>query len=459
MFRFKAMFEKVKKIPPSSKAKLKVKGWVDKTRFVESIIVGGRPAFLMMDTDVGKASVEYRILTSEGEIRPLRKEEMGYIPFEFTIDEIKEWNSEMIGREALLDRILEVVQQYADMSFRDQILLTGDIFLTYCMEWTSTTHFLFFVGDRGSGKTNSGQIVGETGYRCMMAGQMSHANIYNFLGTDEEGVGCICEDEAQDLDNDVEKMRIYKSAYAKGRKIPKIDMTGKPKIQVYYNTYCMVFFSGESLPEDKGLMERTVAIHMLKGNPKDNIKRPKDKKWKEEHIPSLRKKLLFWKLKNIGKEFPRINSGLSGRDQELFEDYLSIFAGTKYEKTSRCVVQYYVMQRQQQISESLEAIIFRILEPHIMENKEIEFLCVMEILGTSAELSGNHLTSYYLDQPYFGDTRLTKNLISKILLEKFGAKKEPRIKVIAGKKKQTTYYRFDEKTVKILSEKYHINDF
>ena len=153
-----------------------------------------------------------------------------------------------------------------------------------------------------------------------------------------------------------------------------------------------------------------------------------------------------------------LHSGLSGRDQELFEDFLSIFAETKYESNAKDVVRHYVNQRQQTIAESLEAIIFRILEPHLEKNKEIEFLRIMEILGANSELSGNHLDNYYLGQPYFGDRKLTKNLISKILLEKFGAKKDPRIKMNEGKKKQTTYYRFDEKIVKVLSEKYRIED-
>ena len=370
---------------------------------------------------------------------------MGYIPFEFTSEEIQKWYSTVFQKRELLDDILEVVQQYADMSLRDQILLTGDIFLTYCMEWISTTHFLFFVGDRGSGKTNASQIVGETGYRCMIAGSISSANIYNFLGIDEEGCGCICEDEAQAIGDNKEKMRIYKISYSKGRKIPKVDMTGKRKVQIYHNTFCMIFFSGEGLPEDDAFRERTVAIYMIKGNPKDNIKRPKNKKWKEDHIVPLRKKLLLWKLQNIGKEFPIIDSGLIGRDQELFEDFLSVFAGTKHENDAKNVVNHYVDQRQQAIADSLEARMFRILISHLDENREIEFLPFLGVLTTSDEFSEDQ-------------HKITRNFVSKILLEKFQAVRESRIKTINGIRRQTTYYRFDEKILKILSEKYHVND-
>lgn len=429
----------------SNKGRTKVKGWVNKTQYVESVIVDGKRAFLMIDISTGEISVLDKALTPNGIFRPLRREEMGYIPFEYTSAEIEEWKSVVFDKEQLLDDILEVVQQYVDMPLRDQILLAGDTFLTYCMESTSTTHFLFFVGDRGSGKTNAGQVLGEVGYRCMMAGQMSSANIYNFLGTDEEGCGTIFEDEADDIDSDKEKMRIYKSSYAKGRKIPKIDMTGNKKRQVYYNTYCIIVFAGEGLPEDQALRERIVAIYMTKGNPKDNIKRPKDKKWKEDHITPLRKKLLFWKIQNIGKEFQVIDSGLTGRDQELFEDFLSVFAGTKYESDARDVVNHYVSQRQQVITDSLEAIIFRILEPLLDENRKIEFLRLYDILVSSDELS---------EYQY----KINRNVVSKILLEKFQAVKIPDLKTVNGIRKQTTYYRFDEKILKILSEKYCISD-
>ena len=43
------------------KAKPKVKGWVSKTRFCESVLVDGKPAFLVKDTTTGKISVEYKL--------------------------------------------------------------------------------------------------------------------------------------------------------------------------------------------------------------------------------------------------------------------------------------------------------------------------------------------------------------------------------------------------------------
>lgn len=433
-----------------------VKGWIDSHRFAESIIVNNVPMLLIVDIKARDVSIVNRI---GSRFRPLERGEMGYIPYEFaSLDEIRKLWSEDIRKEDLLDGILEAVQRFVDMPRRDQILLTGDTFLTYCMEWTSTVHFLFFVGPSGSGKTTSTYIPRELGYRCMAVGQMTSANIYNFLGTAEEGCGCICEDEAQDIGNDKEKMRIYKSAYSKGQKIPKVDTSGK-KVQLYYNTYCMVFFSGEGLPEDKAFMERTIVIYMVRGNPKDNIKKPADRHWKEIHMVPLRKKLFFWRLQNIGKEFPRFDSGLTGRDQELFEDFLSIYADTKYSADAGEVVEYYVNQRQETIKDSPEAAILESLILHLNGEAEIEFVQFWQFLTKSGAFSGAFVDKAERTyRPDHSDDMLTYNSVSKMLVEKFGAKKRSAIRTVDGKRKKITYYVFDKEALKTHAEKYHIDD-
>ena len=79
----------------------------------------------------------------------------------------------------------------------------------------------------------------------------------------------------------------------------------------------------------------------------------------------------------------------------------------------------------------------------------------MDILAR--ELSGEqdpYSKTYVLDN----GTRLTKNLVSKTLTEKFRAIKKPTSKVVDGKKKRTMFYVFDEKTIRVLSEKYHTDD-
>jgi hypothetical protein len=70
----------------------------------------------------------------------------------------------------------------------------------------------------------------------MTSTDISAPNIYQFLGsTDDEGHGTICIDEADNIDENPEIMRISKNGYITGRPIPKID-TSLSRIQRKYNT-------------------------------------------------------------------------------------------------------------------------------------------------------------------------------------------------------------------------------
>ncbi|NIP61711.1 MAG: hypothetical protein GWN01_13530 [Nitrosopumilaceae archaeon] len=439
-----------------TKAKPKTKGWAGKELYVESIIVDSKPEFLAVNTTTGKKFIMHRLCTHEGTFRPLERHECGYPPYEFSQEEIDRLCSREISKEEVIEDTLEMVQRYNAIPYRDQTLIAGDIVLSYCLEWVSTVHFPYVVGETESGKSSVIILAGAIAYRCMNAGQMSIANIYNFLGTDEEGAGNICEDEAEKMEHDSEKIRIYKNSYSKGYVIPKIIMTNRDKKQVYYKTFCIKFLAGEGIPQDKGFRERLVVIYMIGGAPKDNIKRPKDPEWKKEHIRSVRNKLLIWKLQNIGKGFERIDSGLAGRDQELFEDLLSLFHATKYEKDAKDTIDYYAEQRHQAIRDSLEATIFRILKPHLDEEKEIDFRRMWKIITTSDELPGEEYSekTFYSDQ--FG--KITQDCLAKILLFKFHAKRRKRYETIEGKRRKITSYVFDEEKIEILAQKYRIYD-
>jgi hypothetical protein len=69
----------------------------------------------------------------------------------------------------------------------------------------------------------------------MMSTDMTSANIFTFLGSGDEGIGTLCEDEADNLDEDREKMRIYKSGYTTGIPVLRTD-TGTGGLQLYFVT-------------------------------------------------------------------------------------------------------------------------------------------------------------------------------------------------------------------------------
>lgn len=207
------------------------------------------------------------------------------------------------------------------------------------MEWITTLHYPFFVGDNESGKSSVLHLGRWLNYRCLLSEDLPNADIYNFLGTEEEGTGTICEDEAQDIESNKEKIRTYKSSYSSGATKPRVITFSNKKFQVFYKTFCAKWFAGEKLPRNKGFVERLAIIHMVSGTPLRNIKRATlDEK---SELNSLRNKLLIWKIQRIGKKH-EFKSDLIRRDQELWEDFLGVFENTRFFDDASNVVKHYI---------------------------------------------------------------------------------------------------------------------
>ena len=77
---------------------------------------------------------------------------------------------------------------------------------------------------------------------------MTAANIYQFLGSGEEGQGTLCEDEADRIDEDRQKMAIHKNGYIKGFSVARTE-TSFGRKQNKYNTFCWKAFAAENFPD------------------------------------------------------------------------------------------------------------------------------------------------------------------------------------------------------------------
>jgi hypothetical protein len=62
----------------------------------------------------------------------------------------------------------------------------------------------------GTGKTYNLHMYNLLAYRNVLSSDMTAANMYQLLGNGKHGVVTMCEDEADDIDEDREKMKIYK---------------------------------------------------------------------------------------------------------------------------------------------------------------------------------------------------------------------------------------------------------
>ncbi|MGA9230280.1 MAG: hypothetical protein WBV92_09015 [Nitrosotalea sp.] len=433
----------------------KVKGRIGEY-YVESIIIDGKPKFLCVSNGniSQKDSIEH-----DGIIhRPLEAKACGYVPYNFSSFEFIELTSKEQNKEELLDQIKSKIDRYISLREIDKNLILGDVFLTYCLEWINTIHYPFFVGETESGKSTALHLAKLLCYRCHLGEDIPSADVYNFLGTDEEGTGTIAEDEAQELSRNFEKIRMYKSGYSMGSlkaRIIGVDNLGK--LQVYYKTFCPKWFAGERTPQDKGFSERLAIIHMTEGQPVSNIKRISEQE--KQELAKLRNAMLMWKVQNISKGLTNIESGLTQRDQELWEDFLSIAHDTKYFDKFKNVVRYYVEQRHNAIKNSLEAKLFKFVIVKLDSNLEVGFEDYWNYLTVNntefaGKLDERSNKTFYAEEY---SEKITQYIISKIFDNKFQAVKH--VKVIRDQNKiqhQTTVYKFDRMTIITLSRKYGV---
>ena len=446
-----------KKPKSVKKAISKVKGHVNDEFYVESILVDGKPKFLARRLDSSDILIKDTIEAEAGQFRPVEPNECGYFPYSFSSAEILDLTNESISKQALLEEIKSQIDRYVVAKDLDKHLILGNILVTYSQEWVNTLHFPFFVGETESGKSSVLHLGKWLNYRCLYGEDIPNADIYNFLGSEEEGTGTIAEDEAQELQRDREKIRTYKNSYSKGSFKARILLLQHKKQQVFYKTFCPKWFAGEKVPQDKGFLERLAIVYMIEGEPKSNIKRVDEHE--VEQLNQLRNKLLVWKLQNLGKESVRVESGLKGRDQELWEDFLSVVHGTKFYDKCKNVVTYYTKQRHQAIHNSLEAKLLKLLIDKMDSDFDLNFIEFWEyITNDNPELPGNLDTksrrTFYPDDY---TNILTHNSLAKILEYKFqGVKHSKRTRDESGIQHQTTLYVFSKTVLEKLVSKYGI---
>lgn len=425
----------------------KVKGRIN-DYYVESILVDDTPNFLCYSFSDNSVSIKTSIEVEKQVYQPIEADHCGYFPYSYTLSEITELIKVKISKESLLDNIKSEIDRFISLSEFGKHLILGDVLLTYCQEWISTLHYPFFVGETESGKSSVLHLVNWLGYRCMLGEDVPLADVYNFLGSEEEGCGTIVEDEAQDLWKNSEKVRTYKSSYAKGSKKARIvgaDSLGKH--QVFYKTFCPKWFAAEKLPLDKGLLERLAVVHMTEGKPQRNIKRLTEEE--KQNLNRIRNMLLVWKLQNIKSGIERIDSGLTQRDQELWEDYLIVVSGTRYFEYCKNVVAFYVKQRHDAIRHSLEARVFALVLDKMDIALEVNFTDLWNHLRSNLPGELDRNTFHPEEYP----NKITYYSLSKLLEDKFQAKK----KQWRDNKEQKTSYQFKKDAVKSLTQKYGID--
>ena len=310
----------------------------------EAILVEGKPCFVVISKENGgRITLEEEIPLNHSRNTVLRAPDISsYINKPYSFASIKEFEDYIQkARNETLDSLYRKVKpiwaKYIDADDFHISLCAADTIFTYYQDTIGMTHYLFFIGDNDSGKSNNLVKIHYLGYRNMMSVGMSVANVYQFLGSRDEGVGTICEDEADDIDEDHDKMQIAKSGYTKGHPVTKIVITPYGKIQHKYNSFCLKAYTAERIPDPvkgKGFIQRIIKLRCSAGLPQYDILEVTnpagDDKLQRllDELYEVRKTLFcYCRLLHHNDRIPHIKLNLRNRNQ-LFKPVLKVFQGT-----------------------------------------------------------------------------------------------------------------------------------
>jgi len=421
--------------------------------YVESIILDGKAMFLCNIN--GEVKTLQRITYEDVIYEPIEKNMSMYKDYEFKKIELDEYTKHPPTKQKILTKVNELVNHFIDTTEVNKTLTTLDSMLTYCMEWIDTVHYLYFVGETESGKSTALHILKNIGYRPMYSDNLPYADIYNFLGTQEEACGTILEDECQDLYKDRNKIATYKNSYSKGSIKPIIITGVNSKRQVPYKTFCFKAFAGERVTYDKGFMERMAVIHMVEGQPEGNVKMATPEEKKQMHY--IRNALLYWKVANIREGLPEVQCDLKNRDQELWQNTLRIAKDTDFEVKTQAVVDYYIHQRHDGIWNSIEAKIFKLVLLELDETLSLKMSDFWNNLCNSQdEIEGELDKNSFYTHEY--SKNISHNYLANLFKNTFQAIKETTTKTVDEKRKKSTRYVFSGEIINKLSRKYNVSN-
>jgi hypothetical protein len=308
--------------------------YVQKFKGNEAILIGGLLCFLeIFDSNV---ILHHEIVLPDMILKPYDR--IMYLNKEYSFKSLEEIHQyvDKASKETfdtLYLTVKEIWSKYIDTDNDHLTICAADTIFTYFQDKLGMTHYLLFVGDNGSGKSNNLKVLQYLGYRALFDTSITAANIYQFLGGIEEGQGIILEDEADSIDQDISKMKIYKVGYQSGTKVTRTDLSSGRKQDSYW-TYCFKAYSAEQQPNNtkaKGFMERVFIISCSTGDPKYDITEvinpAGDKRQTEllEELNDIHKLMLIFKLVNRNKPIPDIELSIKNRDKQLCKPLLRLF--------------------------------------------------------------------------------------------------------------------------------------
>ena len=355
----------------------------------EAIIVRGKPHFITWSQIKDKFTSKPQIEEATRIIRPPSAEEYPYTPYEFT-DEAELNDYFRRANDTSLDELYNSIkssflQKYVDQDLNIITILSADIIFTYFQDLYAITHYLEGIGGNDVGKSSIGYVLESIGYRVVRGSSISGANYYRVLGNVEPGQCTIIEDEADNISEDPDKVKILKAGYESKAKIPKTNMNTSKQETNWYYPYChKTIFAEKSLSEwkAKGLVDRTWSFKCRPGQVKYSIKDVvsdtvhKNTKLQKlyDQLLDFRKLMLCYRLTHYDNELPELKLSVINRDRELSYPLLQLFYGTKAFEEVKTAIEFFLKQRKRRKARSIYAALYLILKDlvyadHVDNNK------------------------------------------------------------------------------------------
>lgn len=325
--------------------------YTNKEELYEEIRIGGQPAFLTIID--GKPKLVKEINQSEERSMIIRPHSnLGMQPvlqYEFKDKEEIEQFIELANKIYIDDLYFLTKSIWTELiSTKEKeliVLLSADTIHSYFQEMFVTVHYLRLTGPPGWGKGAILITFKLLGYRVVLGGDMSGANLLDILGPIEKCQVSIAEDEFDNIEDDEDKERIYKMGYEDvGFVTRTVDPSSSDRDVRYYNPFCIKIFGGEQGSNSKklgGFNDRTFNTEVTKGRPRKYVKEIKKQMEKEpekqlpkyrkiiERITFLRKLLLTYKLLHHNDTIEEINTNIDSRPLELCGPALRLFNSPK----------------------------------------------------------------------------------------------------------------------------------
>jgi hypothetical protein len=435
----------------------------------EAIIVGGKPCFAVAAPKVGNPD-EVSIILQES----IQLDEITILkPFEFTsyinkpyIFKSKQEFDKLIedtrgtNLDSLYRNVKSIWNKYVDADDFHISICAADTIFTYFQDKIGLTHYLFFVGGNNSGKSNNLTVLHFLTYRNMLSSGMTSANIYQFLGNGEEGVGTICEDEADNIDeiHAMDKMRIYKNGYTTGIPVFRTD-TSFGRKQYKFNTFCFKAFAAERLPDSlkaKGFNQRTIELPCVYGFPKYDISEVANPAGDDEYqqlldeLLEIRNTLLVFRLLHFKDKIPDIKLNIQNREKQLFKPVLRIFQNTETTLNELLpIISKYVSQKRESNANTLHAFLYRTIKELIeaQDTYELESGLIWNIIKET--LTGNQVPGKSQSYESIDFGLLSQKEIVQALKDVFGAER--------SRDKTSRKLAFDRSKIERLAKIYELS--